>query len=285
MDFDKGQTLPPNSDYVALETYLRYLARDARLREAYAFIIGSGFNEDGSNSKSLDKKVTPEWYARVFNGYGESIQNARSVVQAMRAVNPAVRILVGPVRPWVDDQNGSREYVIDAPWLNYMNTLVAAIDETARTKATAGIPLAAPDEFAINVPGRPDAPELTASHAARELLTDLKRAEWNGAQAGFRAYRDWLTIINAYSTTRGSPVYINSTNTFTPDQQVPPVRNYPKGWLTSALQAVNSEPQIHSPCWFMDDLPDDPNWDAYSLSNRQGKLANAVDEFDALLKR
>lgn len=120
VDFDKGQTVPPAGDYVALETYLRYLARlarDVRLRDAYAFIIGSGFNEDGSNSKAAGKKSTSEWYARIFNGYGEAVQNTRNIVQIMRAVNPAVRILVGPVRPWVSDQNGLRTYEIDAPWL------------------------------------------------------------------------------------------------------------------------------------------------------------------------
>lgn len=166
-----------------------------------------------------------------------------------------------------------------------MNSLVAAIDESARLKAAAGIPLAAPDGFAINAPGQPDAPELTASQAAREPLNDIKRAEWNGAQAGFRVYRDWLAIINAYPTTRGSPVYINSTNTYAPDQKIPPVQNYPKGWLTSALDAINDEPQIQALCWFMDELPNDPNRDAYSLSRRRGKLAEAADEFDALLRR
>lgn len=288
VDFDKGQSLPPAGDYVALETYLRYLtrlARDDRLREVYAFIIGSGFNADDGNANAAQRKVTPEWYARVFNGYGEAVQNTRNVVQAMRAANPLVRILVGPVRPWVTDQNGPRKHETNAPWLNYMNTLVAAIDESARAKAVAGIPLAAPDGFAINAPGRPDAPELTASQAAREPLTDLKRAEWNGAQAGFRVYRDWLAIINAYPTTRGLPVYINSTNTAPPDQKTPPMQNYPKGWLTNALNAINDEPQVQALCWFMDALPGDPTWDAYSLSGQQGKLAEAADEFDALLHR
>jgi hypothetical protein len=35
----------------------------------------------------------------------------------------------------------------------------------------------------------------------------------------------------------------------------------------------------------MDSLPDDPNWDPFSLTNRQGKLAEANDEFGELLRR
>lgn len=288
VDFDKGQTLPPAGDYLALERYVQYaarLARDARLRDAYAFIIGSGFNERGSNAQSPDRPVTPEWYARVFNGYGESVANTHNVVQAMRTAQAGVRILVGPVRPWNSDQDGARKHAIDAPWLNYMNTLVAAIDEAARAKADAGVPLAAPDGFALNAPGQPDAPELDASNAAEEPLTDLKRAEWNGAQAGFRVYRDWLSIINAYAATRGLPAYINAANTFTPERNAPPAQNYPKGWLTSALKAVNAEPQVQALCWFMDWLPGDPNWEPFSLTQRQGKLADADDEFGVLLRQ
>jgi hypothetical protein len=55
--------------------------------------------------------------------------------------------------------------------------------------------------------------------------------------------------------------------------------------LTSALEAVNAEPQVHALCWFMDGLPDDPRWDLFSLRNRQGKLAQADDEFGALLRQ
>lgn len=287
VDFDKGQTLPPAGDYIALETYLRHLARlarDARLRDVYAFIIGSGFNESSSNSKFPDRQVTPEWYARMFNGYGAAVSNSHNVVQVMRATRPDVRVLVGPVRPWVSDQNGARAYAIDVPWLNYMNTLVAALDEAARAKAAAGISLAAPDGFALNAFGRPDAPELSRARAAEEPLHDLKRAAWNGAQAGFRVYRDWLAIINSYPSTRGLPAYITASNTFAPGEDAPPAQNYPTGWLTSALTAINAEPQVHALCWFMDWLPNDPGWDAFSLTNRQGKLGDAADEFDRLLR-
>ncbi len=287
VDYEPSQSLPPADDYVALDVYLKYvrrLARDARLKDVYGYIIGSGFNTNGSNSQSPDKKVTPEWYARVFNGYGVEVTHADNVVQTIRAENPRVQVLVGPVRPWNTNQDGQRRYVIDMPWLNYMNTLVAALDETAQTKAAGGIPLVAPDGFAIQASGRPDAPEIEARHRAEEPSLDLQRLEWNGAQVGFRVYRDWLAIINDYSSTRGLSVYITSANTLTPDTNSPPAQNYPKGWLSTALDVINHEPQIKALCWFIDYFPHDSQWDLFSLTLHPGRLIDAAEEFNALLQ-
>lgn len=287
VDYDQGQSLPPAGDYVALAEYLQYLqrlARDERLRDVYGYIIGSGYNAAGSNSLSPDRPVTPEWYARLFNGYGEEVSHADNAVQVIRAENPSVRVLVGPVRPWVSDQDGGRRYAVDVPWLNYMNTLVALLDATAQAKAAVGIPLAAPDGFAVQASGRPDAPELAGQDGAAEPRLDLRREEWNGAQAGFRVYRDWLDIINAYPTTRGLPVYITSSNTFTPDENVPPAQNYPRGWLTTALEVVNEEPQVQALCWFIDYFPHDMQWYYFSLTLHPGRLIDAAEEFEALLK-
>jgi len=289
VDYAPGQTLPSANDNVALNQYLVYLrrlARDARLRSVYGFIIGSGFNDPASFSAVPNAPLTPQWYARVFNGYGEAVTRADNAVQVIRQVNPHTRVLVGPVRPFKSEQNGRNKHRIDAPWLNYMNTLVARLDEAARAKMQAGYALTAPDGFAVNAPGRPDAPELQNRAPADEPRIDLKRAEWNGAQAGFRVYRDWLAIINAYPTTRGLPVLISATNTFTPDEGIVPAQNYPRGWLTSAYQVINAEPQVQSLIWFLDtDNSADGRWDAYSLSKGIGRVYDAAQEFDELLVR
>jgi hypothetical protein len=289
VDYAPGQTLPPANDNVALSQYLNYarrLARDARLRSVYGYIIGSGFNDPASNSPAPNVLVTPEWYARIFNGYGEEVTRTDNIIQVIHQENPQARVLVGPVRPFKMQQDGTTKYAIDAPWLNYMNTLVALLDETARAKMQAGFALTAPDGFAVNAPGRPNAPELEGHAAADEPRTDLKRAAWNGAQAGFRVYRDWLDIINAYPTTRGLPVYINATNTFSPDEGIVPAQNYPRGWLTSAYQVINSEPQVQSLIWFLDeDQSADGRWDAYSLTKGIGRVYDAAKEFDELLQR
>lgn len=288
VDYALGQTVPPANDQLALTEFLQYLqrlARDDRLNGVYGYIIGSGFNDLGANSLDPERPATPEWYARLFNGYGEDVSHTDNVVQTIRAENPQVRVLVGPVRPWNQDQNGERTYAVDVPWLNYMNTLVALLDEAARAKAEAGMPLAAPDGFAVNAPGRPAAPELAGRSGAEEPRLDLLRAEWGGAQAGFRIYRNWLDIINGYPTTQGLPVYINATNTFAPDEGTVPAQNYVRGWLTSALEVINEEPQVVALCWFLDeDRSGDPRWDSFSLTKQPGRLIDAAEEFDALLR-
>jgi hypothetical protein len=288
VDYDQGQSLPPAGDHLALTEYLDYLrrlARDERLRGVYGYFLGSGFNGLDSNSAALERPVTPQWYARIFNGYGEPPGHDDNAVQVMRAENPQVRVLVGPVRPWNMDQDAP-PYEIDAPWLNYMNALVAAIDEGASLKSAAGIPLTAPDGFALHVPGHPDAPELGVADRADEPRRDLQRRTWDGAQAGFRVYRDWLGLINAYQTTRGLPAYITSSNTFAPGEDTPPAQNYPQGWLTAALDQVETEPQIEALCWFLDaDRSGDARWDWFSLAQGSGRMAYAAEEFDLLLRR
>lgn len=287
VDYDYNQSIPPTGDHLALAEYLDYLARlarDDRLREVYGYVVGSSYNGLDQNALAPDRPVTPEWYARVFNGYGEPVHHTDNSVQVVRAENPHVRVLVGPVRSWNTDQDGSHKYRVDAPWLNYMNTLVRYIDEAVRVKASAGIPFAAPDGFAVQTPGRPEAPEL-GGYGYAEPQTDLSRPEWNGAQAGFRVYQEWLDIINAYPSTQGLPVYITSANTFIPAVGVPPAQNYPRGWLSSALSVVNSEPQIQALCWFLDDLPGDAQWENFSLTRRRGRLVDAAEEFEELLKR
>lgn len=296
VDYAKAQSLPPTDDALALTTYLTYLrrlARDDRLRPVYGYIIGSGYNTAAANAQAAAKPVTPVWYARLFNGAGEAVDHTDNVVETVRAENPQVRLLVGPVRPWQSDQDGTQPYRINAPWLNYMNTLVAALDVGAQAKAAAGIPLAAPDGFAVNAAGNPLAPELGDRDPVDEPLVDLPRAEWHGAQAGFRVYRDWLAIVNSYPTTQGLPLYITATNTYAtgaqPDTADPntllPAQNYPKGWLTNALTTINQEPQVHALCWFLDLIPGDNTWNAFSLARQPGRLVDAAAEFEDLLTR
>ncbi|HRA64821.1 MAG TPA: hypothetical protein PL187_02300 [Caldilinea sp.] len=282
------QTLPPAQDYIALSDYLafvRRLATDERLRTIDAFIVGSGPNANSSNQLAPDRLISPEWYARVFNGYGEPVDHQDNVVQTLRAVWPSANVLVGAVRPWIDDQNRARVAPIDAPWLNYMNTLVWAIDQSMINKSTAGYGNAGPDGFALHAPGRPDAPQFDPNQPANEPWLDFPRPDWNGAQAGFRVFQDWLAIVNAYPSTHGLPGYISATNTFADSASSPPAQNYPPGWLTSALAVVNQEPQLRALCWFLDLVPGDDQWDAFSLARHPGQLLYAAEEFDDLLQQ
>lgn len=284
--YNKSQSLPPAGDELALARYLAAVARlatDDRLAGVYGYFIGSGFNTDGENTLAPEQPTTPEWYARVFNGYGLAPSRSDNVVQTIRSIRPSIRVLVGPVTPWKTDQSGSRADPTNLPWLNYMNTLVAYLDEATSAKQAHGMGQAAPDGFALQAPGRPEAPEV-AAHPAREPATDLHRQGWGQAQAGFRVYRDWLTIINRYPTTRGRPAYITSTNTFTWDTGVPPTQNYPAGWLTAAYEEISREPQVQALCWFVDN-PFGEMWSEFSLTAHPGKINDAADEFDQLLQR
>jgi hypothetical protein len=290
IDYDQQQSLPPTGDYVALAQYLAYvrrLARDERLAHVYGYIIGSDYNTPEAVS-ATGRAITPAWYARIFNGYGEDPMHGDNVVQIVRAENHKARVIVGPLRPWTTDSldvplSCADLYAIDVPWLNYMDCLVSLLDASAAAKSRAGVPLSAPDGFDVQAPGRPDVPEMAGTLRADEPLTDLARDAWDGAQAGFRVYEDWLAIINAYPTTRGLPVYIVSTNTYDRAAGVPPAQNYPAGWLTTALHVVNSEVQIEALCWFMDHFPHSDQWDWFSLTEHPGRLVDAAAEFDALL--
>jgi hypothetical protein len=283
--YDRQQALPPAGDEVALEGFLAYcerLARDDRLNQVYGYIIGAGFNTSGENTLAPAQPTTPEWYARVFNGYGLPPTRSDNVVQTMRAIDPLVRVLAGPVAPWTSDQNGEIADPHNLPWLNYMNTLVAHIDQATRARQEQGIPLAGPDGFALRAPGRIDAPELVARPAG-EPASDLRRPEWGDAQAGFRVYRDWLAIINRYPSTRGLPAYISSTNTVSSAAPTPPAQQYPAGWLTAALAEIDREPQVQALCWFVDESLGEI-WDDFSLDKHPGRLHDVAEEFDRLLQ-
>ena len=286
VDYDKGQTLPPTDDLLALEEYLAYLqrlARDERLQDVYGYIIGSGYNTFDSISHNPEHPITPAWYVRLFNGYGVDAAQQDNVVQVMRAEQPNVRILVGPIRPWVDDQAGDLGYVIDAPWLSYLHTVITLLTESAAAKSALGDGLTLPDGFALHVPGR-----ITGENGIADALEpqrDNQPAEWDGAQAGFRVYQDFLAVINNNMQTRGLPAYISTTNTFAPDEGVTPAENYPAGWLANALAEIDTQPQIRSLCWFLDLVPGDDQWDAFSLTREPGRMRFAGDEFDQLLQK
>jgi hypothetical protein len=282
--YDRQQALPPAGDELALERYLAYcaqLARDDRLNDVYAYIVGAGFNTAGENTLAPTQPTTPEWYARVFNGYGLAPARADNVVQTMRAIDPKIRVLVGAVAPWSADQDGELADPQDQPWLNYMNTLVARIDAATRARQEQGIPLAGPDGFALRAAGRIDAPAVAANPVA-EPSADLHRPAWGAAQAGFRVYRDWLAIVNRYPTTRGLPAYITSANTVT-GAATPPAQNYPAGWLTAALAEIDGEAQVQALCWFVDESLGEI-WNDYSLRQSPGRMHDVVAEFERLLQ-
>lgn len=289
VDYEQHQSLPPTEDYVALAEYtatFRRLLRDDRLQDVYGYIVGSDYNSPAASKLAPNQPTTPAWYARIFNGYGEDPAHADNIVQIARAENPQARIIVGPLRPWTSEQGSNLAYEgPDVPWLRYMNALVTYLDEATRDKKAAGIPLSGPDGFDVQAPGAPDAPEMAGTLRADEPRQDLIREDWDGARVGFSILHDWLTVINSKPTTQGLPVYVVSTNTYDREHEIPPAQNYPAGWLTTALEVVNEEPQVEALVWFLDEFPHSDEWDWFSLTEQPGRLVEAAEELDLLLQR
>ena len=284
VDYAQNQTLPPPEDPAALESYLaflRRLARDDRFADLYGIIIGSSLNSPASNSQGA---LSPDWVARVFNGYSTPPEAIDNVVGVVRSERPTARLLVGSIQPWLAEPNGEQAFIIDAPWLNYFHTLVTYLGESSAAKTAVGIPFAAPDGFAVQAFGQPTSLLMGNLPPDQEPLTSLPDPAWNNAQAGFGIYQDWLAVINANEVLRGTAVFITATNTYDPASGTPPAQNYPAGWLTNALTAINAEPQIASLCWFVDDFSFDAQWEAFSLTQPQGNLSEAATEFEELLK-
>lgn len=278
--YDQGQSLPPNDDETALAIFLRFcqrLAHDQRLQAVYGYSIGNGYNSLGENSLS-QAPLTPAWVARILVGYGVAVERHDNVIETMRGLNPQLKLLVGPVRPWSTEADGAWSDPLNQPWLNYFNSLLVLLDQTIRLKHQQQINVA-PDGFALSTAGWPE----RSADPAKEPLNDLYLAQSGKAQRGFRVYRDWLTIINRYPSTANRPVYITATNTFHPEQERTPLENYPKGWLSNALAEVSGNPQVQALCWFVD-LPFGQQWYEWSLSEPQGKLHEAAQEFDQLLR-
>lgn len=285
IDYDTGHSIPRKNDKLALSEYLaflRRLARDQRLKDVYAYIIGSGYNKCTIEDKQEKKNITPGWYARVLIGFKEKPSHTDNVIQVMKAEDPCVRIFVGPLTPWISDQTGNRVYPLDTPWLNYMNTLVWAIHKTTIEKSDNGISMVLPDGFAIPCPGRPGA--FDNNNAYKEPTLDLRLSQWHGAQGGFRIFEDWMNIINSYHTTKGLPLFIVTTNTFCIDEGIPPAQNYPAGWLATALDVINKEPQIKGMVWFLDYFPHGTAWEYFSLTRKKGNMLYASEDFESLLQ-
>jgi hypothetical protein len=106
-----------------------------------------------------------------------------------------------------------------------------------------------------------------------------------GRRAGrFRIYRDWLENHQTVHDHPRAAVYIISTNTYDREAGVPPAQNYPPGWLTTAMEVIDAEPQVQALCWFLDDFPHDTQWDWFSLTRQPGLMVAAAEEFEALVQ-
>lgn len=119
LDYARGQSLPPENDSQALATYLQVLQAMCGAPNfkniAYGYIIGNEYNSSDENTlmpakpsppsppppePPLHYGISPEWYARVFNGYGTPVGATDNAIETVRAVQSDVWVLVGAVAPY-----------------------------------------------------------------------------------------------------------------------------------------------------------------------------------------
>ena len=50
------------------------------------------------------------------------------------------------------------------------------------------------------------------------------------------------------------------------------------------MAEIENQPQVHSLCWFADYFPYGDQWDAFSLTDATGQLAEAVRDFERILE-
>ncbi len=129
--------------------------------------------------------------------------------------------------------------------------------------------------YALHVYGRPAADELGADEPGHAgVALEARGAEW-----GVGWWRDALAAIRA-GDDRALDLHITECNVRTDHASD---QCYPRGWLPQLLAALReSGAPIRTLCWFVG-RADSPHWLGESLHHRQGRIADAADDFATLL--
>ncbi len=281
VDHAPGQSLPPPGDDAGRTAYVRFLegiCQDVTYREnVFGYIIGNEFNLASENqrlNRAAGERLTPDWYARMFNGFGVDAADVGNAHAFIKTHQPAAWVLVGAIAPWSGESDGDAgaRWIIDEPWLNYFHAACRRIFGAASASQRW------PDGFAIHAYGRTGLPG-SPSFTANEPHTDVPFGG-RGAQGGFRVYRDWCAIIDAAGFAPNLPVFVTETNTLTGN---PSSQSYPSGWYVEALQELQTAgPRFHALCWFVDNDPSG-GWPGERLTNPTGNCVQASQDFDAAI--
>lgn len=263
-----SQSLPPEDNDAARADYIGFLQTLCGT-PAYAgirgYIIGNEYNKSSENSGGTP--ITPDWYARVFNGYGVDPGDTGNACDTIRTYQPGVSVLVGAVGPWMSDGNSPGTPWSPAPayWLNYFNGVCQHVFAGAAAKS---IPV---DGMALHTYGRPGTYGASEPHTSQQNFAD----GWYGAQQGFQTYKDWLAIVSQQSTS--VQLWITETNT---DTTAPSSTSYPTGWYLQALAEIKGAgSQFQAVCWFVD-IDQGGGWSGDSLNDGIGQCAQASTDFN-----
>jgi hypothetical protein len=280
VDYAWRQALPPTGNEAARTEYVLFLqsiCQDSIFRDnVFGYIIGNEPNLRAENEQmaavwDAGGRLTPDWYAKICIGYDLVPGDTGNAYSSIKTFQPNAWVLVGGVAPWSGESNSEPpdRWVRDEPWLNYFHAICRRI---ASVGATIG---RWPDGFAIHAYGRTGLPG-TAGFTRDEPHMDVPFGV-NGAQGGFRVYRDWTEIIDATGFPPTLPLFVTEANTLTVG---PSSQTYPPGWFTEALRELRGAgPRYYALCWFVDDDPSD-GWLDESLTNPRGNCVQANDEFN-----
>jgi len=281
VDHAPGQALPPTGDDAARTEYVLFLqaiCQDAVYRDnVFGYIIGNEPNLRAENQRlnwAAGQRLTPEWYARICVGFGADPGDTGNAYSSIKTFQPNAWVLVGGVAPWSGDSGSddADRWQRDEPWLNYFHAVCRRISSVGASIGRW------PDAFAIHAYGRtglPGSDGFSREEPHREVPFGTQ-----GAQGGFRVYRDWLAIIDATGFDRALPIFVTETNTLT---VAPSSQSYPGGWYLEALQELRAAgPRFYALCWFVDNDPSG-GWVNERLTNAQGNCVLANEDFNAAI--
>jgi hypothetical protein len=254
VDHAPRQALPPTGSEAARTAYVLFLqsiCQDAVYRDnVFGYIIGNEPNLRVENEQlnwAAGQRLTPEWYARIFIGFGLDPGDTGNAHSSIKTFQPNAWVLVGGAAPWSGESSSDAadRWVRDKPWLNYFHAMCRRIASVGQTIGRW------PDAFAIHAYGRTGLPG-SDGFSRDEPHLDVPFGT-NGAQGGFRVYRDWAAIIDATGFDPAVPIFVTETNTLT---VAPSSQSYPSGWYTEALRELRAAgPRYHALCWFVDNDP------------------------------
>lgn len=275
VDYTPGQSVPYNDPTRgAYMLFLQRMCQDSRYNaHAYGYIIGNEYNLKGENQQA-GTPITPNWYARIFNGYNANLSDTGNAYQVIKTYQRNARVLVGPVGPWSADANSSdgSTYQLNVPWLNYFNQVCRNIYQAAQTKG-------AVEGFAVHAYGRTGV-DGTAHGGKNEPHSDVPFGNIPGVQGGFRVYLNWRDVVNQFDATSNVSFWITETNTRTDKDSS---SSYPQGWYLEALNEISTHLRFKALCWFVDQNIGG-GWSTNCLTNPVGKCVDANNDFNTALR-
>ena len=251
IDYQPGLTLADVPTYYrAAEAAMRSWELDSIREIAQLTIIcGNEPNHPGEGS------LQPWQYASVVS----------KTVQLRNLLGYGNRVFAPAIAPWAPLNVDHPDDFFPGPSSEWKNQQYGL----ARALVNSGI-----DGHALHTYGRP-----RGTWDRDEPHTNITND--GGALWGFRWYRDALEAIDAAGG--AFPVLVAETNTRT---DLPSAQSYPQGWLQEAVRELEDSPyasRIEGLVWFVGESHG--AWLDESLKQREGQVAFADDDLNALLQR